>query len=394
MIRLRRILLVARRDFTQRARSRPFLVSMGVVFVVILGVGPLLALQFREPRPYRVGVEGTVPPNLQSAIAARATLFDRTVEMSTYPSTASGEEAVRTRKIDVLVEDGQRLVWRETENSQLATIVVGALDDLSRAQTITQLGLTSEEAARLLSPPAPASAILEPPDPERVPRIVGANVGTIVLYMAILLFGQFVLLGVLEEKSSRVVEVVLSRVRPAELLAGKVLGIGLLGILQIVAVGVAGMLLVTRLDIPGVALPSLGLRIILSVFLWFLLGFAFYAVVYAALGSTISRQEDTQGVAMIPALLLVPGYFIALFGLENPNGLLPAITSLIPPFAPVVMPMRLALGGVPLWQTGLSVLLLVASTYGLVRLAGRIYEGALLHLGAKVRLRDAWRSTR
>jgi ABC-2 type transport system permease protein len=188
------------------------------------------------------------------------------------------------------------------------------------------------------------------------------------------------------------VEVVLSRVRPYQVLAGKVIGIGLLGLAQVVILGGAILLSLTAFDIANVSIPSLGGGILLSVIFWFLLGYAFYSVIYAALGATVSRQEDIQSVAMIPLPLLLPAFFISILALEDPNTTLVRITSLIPPTSPIVMPARMAVTSVPLWEVAVSVGLLLAATYGLIRLGGRIYAGAILRIGAKVRLREAWRA--
>jgi ABC-2 type transport system permease protein len=213
----------------------------------------------------------------------------------------------------------------------------------------------------------------------------------ILLYFAVVLFGQFVMLGVVEEKSSRVVEVVLSRVLPYRLLAGKVIGIGSLAVVQIVALGVS-VFVAARLA-GSIDDFSLDPSLLVSIVGWFLVGFAFFAVLYAALGATVTRQEDVQSVALLPLVLVLPAYFIAIVAGNDPNALLVRVTSLVPPLSPFVMPVRAAGADVPAWEVGLSVVLLLAATYGMIRLAGRIYTGAILSIGQKVSLRDAWRSS-
>jgi ABC-2 type transport system permease protein len=95
---------------------------------------------------------------------------------------------------------------------------------------------------------------------------------------------------------------------------------------------------------------------------------------------------------MIPVLFLLPGYFISFLALEEPNAVLPRIASLIPPTSPMVMPVRAVAGAVPMWEVALSVAITLVATYGLVRLGGRLYRGSILRIGAKVRLREAWRA--
>ncbi len=393
MSSLRHILLVASRDFMQRAKSRAFLASMVVIIGLVAAVGPLMALEMRDPPPYEVGVVGTEPVGLSTALSTAAGVFERSVALNSYPTLQEGEEAVEKGRADALIIDGTQIVWNEEPSLQLASIITAAIQGIDRQQVIDDLGLSAAEAAALLSPAPLESRTLNEPDPEAVPKRVAAYAGSFILYISILMFGQFVMMGVMEEKSSRVVEVVLSRVRPHELLAGKVLGIGTLGLVQLVVLGGGALFAVGMFDLADVDLGALSLRVLLLIVFWYLLGYAFFSVVYAALGATVSRQEDAQSVGMLPVLLLLPGYFLSLLALENPDGTVATIGSIVPPLSPLVMPIRAALTDVPLWQLALSVGLVAAGVYLLIRLGGRVYRGSILKIGAKVRLRDAWRAS-
>ena len=207
------------------------------------------------------------------------------------------------------------------------------------------------------------------------------------------MFGQFVLMGVMEEKQNRVVEVVLSRVTPTQVLTGKIIGVGLLGIIQVLILGGAALGVFTVIDLADVDLSALGLEIIGVVLFWYLLGYTFYSVMYGALGATVSRQEDMQGAVLVPVMLIVPGFFFGQIAAESPDALLARIGSLVPMWSPMVMPVRAAVSDVPIWEVVLAIGIVVVSVYGLVRLGGRIYTGAILNLGSKVRLRDAWRAS-
>jgi ABC-2 type transport system permease protein len=200
-----------------------------------------------------------------------------------------------------------------------------------------------------------------------------------------------VLLGVLEEKSNRVAEVVLSRVRPIELLAGKVIGIGLLGLAQLLVLAAAAAALVSMIDLADLPnLSEVGLSVILGVVGWYVLGYAFYAVLYAAAGSLVSRQEDVQGVAWIPMILLVPAYLLAFVASQTPDLPIIKIGSMLPALAPLVMPTRYAAGDVALWEVGLAILVTVASTYLVILFAARVYRGGILRT-RRTKLRDAYR---
>ncbi|GBD84637.1 ABC-2 family transporter protein [bacterium BMS3Abin02] len=389
MTALRQVLLVAWRDFFQRARSRAFLVSMLIIVAVVAGVGPLMALQDRTPEPYTIGVIGAAPAALEPALDRAAAAFDRTVETVTFDSVDSGETALEDGDADVLLVDGAELVWKEEPRLQLGAIVNSAIQGLERQRTIAELGLSDADAARLLHPDALDTRTLTQPDPSAGPRRIASYVGSILLYISILMFGQFVMLGVMEEKQSRVVEVVLSRTRPSRLLAGKVLGIGALGFLQLVVLGGAALLTLSATNAIDVDLAGIGMRIVGAVLFWYLLGYTLFAVVYAALGATVSRQEDAQGVGMIPILGILPGFFLSIVALDDPNGTLPHLGSIIPPFSPFVMPIRMTVTSVPLWEVVLSIALILVTTYWVLRLGARVYQGSILRIGAKTRLRDA-----
>ncbi|MGD2051503.1 MAG: ABC transporter permease [Acidimicrobiia bacterium] len=383
---------IAMRDLKQRARSRAFLVTMVLVVGLALFMGQLIAWESGKAPTSTIGFTGEVPAGIEAALDSAAASFDVTVHVRAYPDRAGAEQAVVDGEADVALVGTSDLVWKGDPDLRLAAIVNSAVAALDRGRQASDLGLSPDQVAALVSPPPLTNERLTQVDPEAEPRRIGANIGTFVLYMAILMFGQFVMMGVTEEKASRVVEVVLSRVRPYQVLAGKVLGIGLLGLGQVVILGGAILLSLTAFDIANVSIPSLGGGILLSVIFWFLLGYAFYSVIYAALGATVSRQEDIQGVAMIPLPLLLPAFFISIIALEDPTTALVRITSMIPPTSPIVMPTRMAVTSVPAWEVAVSVGLLLAATYGLIRLGGRIYAGAILRIGAKVRLRDAWRA--
>jgi ABC-2 type transport system permease protein len=160
-----------------------------------------------------------------------------------------------------------------------------------------------------------------------------------------------------------------------------------------VILGGAIWLALNLVNIADVSLPALGAEILASVIFWFVLGYFLYAVAYAALGATVSRQEDLQGVLMLPVVLLVPGFFFAQLAAEDPESTLAVVSSLVPLWSPMVMPTRAAVGDVPIWELALAVALIAASAYVLIRAGGRIYTGAILSLGAKVKLREAWRAS-
>jgi ABC-2 type transport system permease protein len=180
--------------------------------------------------------------------------------------------------------------------------------------------------------------------------------------------------------------------RPWQLLAGKVIGLGLLGLAQIVAIAVVGVVGALAFDV--VSLPGQLFGTVLWVVAWFVLGYAFYASVFAAAASLVSRQEDLAGVITPMSMVLVVGFFVAIQAASNPTGLLAVVTSYVPGLSPLVMPVRMAGGGVAWWQVLLAVVIQLIAIALVVRLGGRIYAGALLRTSGKTKLREALRAER
>jgi len=187
-----------------------------------------------------------------------------------------------------------------------------------------------------------------------------------------------------------VVEVLLSSVKPWQLLAGKIAGIGLLGIGQFSGTIAVALIAVQTTD--TVDLPSLDFSTVANLIVWFILGFLLFSVMYGAAGSLVSRMEDAQNVAFPLSMVAVAGFFISITALSDPDGPAAVIGTFIPFTAPFVVPVRAALIAIPLWQYLIAVVLTMGTIVGLVFVAGRIYAGGLLRFGTRVRLRDAWRS--
>ncbi|MGJ7908592.1 ABC transporter permease [Actinopolyspora sp. H202] len=230
-------------------------------------------------------------------------------------------------------------------------------------------------------------------DGEKAQRLIIAMISTFLLYMFLIMTGQMIAQGVVEEKSSRVVEVLLSTIRSTELMGGKIVGIGLTGLIQFAVIGVLGFAAATATAV--LTLPAFTVVGLLGwAVLWFLLGFTLYATMLAAASSLVSRQEDLQSVITPVIMLLIVPFFVGVSVLPtNPDGTTGTVLSMIPGFSPMLMPMRLALGGIPLWQGALSVVLSLAATAAVLWLGGRIYSNAVLRTGARVRLKEALRAS-
>jgi ABC-2 type transport system permease protein len=372
------ITLVAWREIHERLHSRAFLAST-LLMLALVGAASALSLALSTEKTYKVAVVAPVPKGLDAALQRAAKPFEAKVKIETVPSAAAGREQVNTKKVDVLLLLGtSQLVFRNDVNTQAAAEADSAV-----------------RALRHHLPPTPelTAVTLQAPEQKTTDaKTLAAYAGALLLLTTLALYGQWVLTGIVEEKSNRVVELILATVRPRHLMAGKVIGIGLLGFAQVALVGgLTAVLLASSLfDAP----TSLGANVAL-VIPWFALGFALYAVAYAAAGALASRQQDANSAGIAVTYTLLAAFFLGYLALaSNMNGLLANVLTIFPLTAPLVLPARSILIGVPLWEHALAVALVVATIYALVRLAGRIYAQGLLRSGPRIGLRDAMRLVR
>ncbi|MEA2517991.1 MAG: type transport system permease protein, partial [Chloroflexota bacterium] len=233
---------------------------------------------------------------------------------------------------------------------------------------------------------------LQAPDPDRDVAFIFANVGVILLFIAIFTFGTWVLTGVVEEKQSRVVEVVLATVEPRDLLIGKVVGIGVLGLAQLVlmvTVGITAGVAAGRFALP----PTTGFAVA-NLLIWFVLGYAFYSTALGVLGALASRMEEASNASSPVSFIAMGAYFFSLLvALNDPTGTAARIATFVPPVAPMVVPLRAALGAIEPWEFAGSIVVMGAAIWALFVVGGRVYSGAVLQSGGRVKLRDAWRSS-
>jgi ABC-2 type transport system permease protein len=386
-------MLLAKREFVTRAKSKVFLVATAVIALVIIAIGPIVTLFADDPEPIRIGIVGIEPVGIEEGLTARAALSEQPIEIIRYDSPAAAEADLEDGTVEALLVDGTSIVFNEDESLVVVQVVTDSVNSSARIVLMEDLGLDPEEMRQLNEPEQLTVRTLVAPDPEDRPRRVAAFAGTLVLFVTILTFGQFVAMGTVEEKQNRVVEIVLSRVKPSQVLVGKVLGIGALALVQLLVLAAAGLVAVNIIDIEGVPLGSIGAAIVAAVVFWFLLGYTLYAFLYATVGATVSRQEDLQGVLLLPAIFILPGFFISQLAVADPDLAIVRFGSFFPPWTPMLMPMRTALGSAEPWEVALSIALVVASIVLLIWVGSRVYTGALLRTGGTVKLRDAWKST-
>ena len=375
--------LVAGREISTRIRDKGFLIGSAVLILLIVGLLAFQVVMSNGADDTRIGVVGG-DAAVTEALRTQGEALDTDVEVVPFDDEAAARTAVEDGDVDgaLLSPSGvQPELLVERDGGQAETLVQGAVQGLALDQQLTEAGV------QLQAPPQVDVVSLDPDADADLEAAVVALVGVVVLYSLLILFGQFVAQGVVEEKSSRVVELLLATMRPWQLLAGKVLGLGLLGLgqmLVIAVIGVAGALAFDVVELPGRLIGT-----VVTVVAWFVLGYAFYASLFAAAASLVSRQEDLGSVITPASLVLVVGFVISVQAAQDPTGTLATVTSFVPGLSPLVMPVRQSAGGAEWWEVGVSVVLMLVAIAVILRIGGRIYSGALLRTGGRVKLRDA-----
>jgi ABC-2 type transport system permease protein len=343
----RSIALVAWREITERTQGRAFLISTIVIVAMIVAGVVVPGLNDQTTRVH-AGITGATPASLTSALRDAARAQHAQLRVRRYPTVAAGEKAVRDGETDVLIVAAQRLVWKSEPDAEVAAAVTSAVQRVRFTDRAAALGLTAAQTGTLLAPaPLPARS-LEPVDPDDEARQAIAFVCFIVLLLMILVYGSAVSEGVAQEKGTRVMELLVCRVRPRDLLAGKVLGIGVVGLGQMLLGLVAGGVAIVAFD--TVDVPNAVPAALASAVLWFALGYAFWSVAFAAVGALVSRVEDLQAAVAPLTWTMTLSALVAPVASEAPDAWYVRVASLLPITAPFVMPVRIAVSSVAPWE--------------------------------------------
>jgi ABC-2 type transport system permease protein len=382
--------LVAARELRTRVRGRVFKTGTLLVLVIISAAIVIPALLGAKANIQKVGVAGPLSTPIRAAVVTDGPAAGTQVELVAEPSAQAASADLRAGRIDLAVVDGRQVI-----DAKAAT-AAGTSTAMQLAQAVARTVGTGEalQAARLSQAqtaviagarPLPVSS-LQPGGPSKTQRNT-TYVGLVLLVFMLTQYNAWTLTGVLEEKSSRIVEVLLAAITPARLLAGKVLGIGLTVFFQVgLAVAVAAVeAKATHSD----ALAEVTPEAVAATLTWLVLGYAFYSWLYAAAGSTVDRQEQAQSLLVPLALPVLFGFFMASTTITSGNpSVFFDVLAYLPPTAPFAMPVLVGLGAVSWWQFALSAAISVACTIGVARLASAVYRASILRTGPRVPLRE------
>lgn len=424
-------LYVARREYLVRVRGRPFAVTTILLAVVVLGVVllPTILTAVGVDRPTRLAVaaagaglaadpvpliaatltpptaDGSPPPSgeapsvssVEDVPAARAQVRDGDLDGLLIIARAAGDEL----SFEYVSDDGPR--------SQTRLLLEQAAGELAINERLEASGVGPEDRDALFAPPSFSAVAADPSaggtDEDDFGRnLIIAYAVVILTFMAIITYGNWVAQSVAEEKSGRVMELLITAASPRQLLTGKILGTGAAGLTQYAAIlaallvgfAISGVVANALGVAPGAApeLPPLEPLAILVFSLFFLGGFILYSTLYAAAGSMVSRLEDVQQAAGPLMFLAMAGYFSSFVALPAPDATWVTAASQVPFFSPYLMPARILLADPTPLEIAAALAILVATIVVAIWLASRIYAAGVLLYGQRLGWRTVLRATR
>jgi len=418
----RNIIAVARREFSVRASTRSFII--GTAFLAIAGVAlvlvPIGIRWFEGETTTKVGVVDLADPPTSFDPVSRLSITlnasaatpegESGFEVSSSPDEAAARAAVESGDLSaalVMARDpGPDLAFviisKEPAGRRTPELLRQASYSLAVADRLDRLGVATADQATLFAPPDVAVELPVPADPgepstgaEMAATALVGQLLIVFLLLAVVLYGQWVAMSVAEEKSSRVMEIVISAATPFQLLGGKVIGVGGLGIVQLLAAVIPGLLAFilqgriaeivlgappSDLELPQVITPL----VFGSFVIFFVLGYLLYAMLYAAAGSLVSRMEDVNNVVAPMSMIGVVGYLIAIYvsvGVIDAEAQWVSLLSYVPFISPYLMMSRVIAGDAGAAEVALAAAILVVSIIAMLWLAARVYSAGVLMYG-------------
>ncbi|NLM69371.1 MAG: ABC transporter permease [Firmicutes bacterium] len=417
---MRNVAILISRDFLTRVKGGSYIITtiLGVLVIIALTFVPAfmewIETKFDQTDVHLIVLDKTnaLASKIEFVVAQQygdADYISVTAAASASETDAIAQMAAEN-KTGVLViewdELGKPIYSLHTSNAENInqnSIVQRIVNQANLQYNADQLGLSFEDVAMLTQSPYLHVKTVNPDAADGAEEaaetleadtyaqsLVLAYLLLFILYMALVLYGNMVATGVAEEKSSRIMEVMVSTVKPIQLMIGKIFGIGSLGLLQFVIWISTGILVATMKNL-GISLGSIPIGTLVWFALFFVLGYLFYAAIFAAGGAVVSRVEEVQQVNTLLMMGLVVGFIIAYMSFLNPNGSLATVVSIIPFFSPMVMFARVALTNPPWIQIIVSLLLLILGTAVNTWIAAKIYRVGILMYGKRPRMKEIFR---
>jgi len=390
-------LLIARREFVERGRSRVF-IGVLVASMLLILVGMFAVSLVGRPAPtITVTLAGQGAPDLPDEVQRVAASLGVDVVVTQSASVDDARAQVRAGTVNAALVDGDTILAVGSPLPEVDAMLRGAATASARMAVASELGLSSEAVDAVIRPvqiEVEDLGTAAPIDDVALARGAAAFFAVVILFVLVMAFGQFVGSAVVEEKQTRVAELVLAKVSTASMLVGKVIGVGGLGLVQLILLGLtyAFGLWAFGDRSAGLDLFRLGLDSLAWMALWFVIGYVMYSFVFATMGATVSRLEDLQSLTYVPSVLLLPAYAVAAASLAGVASPLLAPMSMVPVWSPLLMPFRIVTGSAVWWEVVVALLGSAAFIALMVWFGARVYRGAALRTGGRVGLREAYRS--
>jgi ABC-2 type transport system permease protein len=420
---MKKILIIIKREYLVRVRTKAFVIGTIISPVLLLGLiilPGLLAARGGGQRDVTV-IDQSGDPKLFDLIKARVESRAGGSDEPSQNTNSSGSRYTLSRRSPQPGQDVEAIIKDDFgqsggKDSERAYLILppnildsgkpqyrakntsdfgirGLESAISGAITARKLQIAGLDDAKIKSYTKPVDMETKKLGQEGEAEDDGGNtfiIGFVMLffiYMSVLFYGLFVMRGVIEEKQSRIVEVIISSVKPTQMMLGKLIGIGLVGLTQIGiwALSAAALSLfgASVFASRGVAMPNIPISLLIYFVLYFVLGYFLYATLYAIVGSIVSSEEEAQQAQLPVTLLIVVPMMIFGMVLANPNSGSSIALSMVPFFAPTLMMLRIAVINPPLWQIVLSMLIMVATILGCVWIAAKIYRVGILMYGKR-----------
>jgi ABC-2 type transport system permease protein len=423
----RQVSLVLKREYLTRVKSKGFIAATLLVpigIIAIYGIG-FLVIIWESDVSYEVGIvdrTGTVVNQLvERSPDSYTDVTDLAVD-SLRSMIQSGDLTGYIEITEENIENNQslELIYSGSGGLQLLSDVRSDMRDVIREEKLRRADVSDNiqqifetrigvESRRLTETGE------EEEDDTAFMSGLGFAMG-LIIFVAIFSYGGYIMRGVIEEKSNRIIEVITSSVKPIELLTGKMLGVASLALTQIgiwaitivglglLAAPLLGTLLneqdtqemvgqaAAQADIPILSsIPPIETSIIIYFIIFFFLGYFLYSSLFAAVGSAADSETDTQQL-MLPIMApIFIAYFIMFQAVRNPDGIIAVIGSLVPFFAPIVMITRIAISEVPFWEIALAIFLMIITFIGTMWLSAKIYKVGILSYGSSAGFKDIYK---
>jgi ABC-2 type transport system permease protein len=402
---MRNLGLIMRREYLERVRTKSFVIMTFLMPVMMFSFAFLPSLLIgRRAAGHRRLMVVTDNPQLAQAFQRQMKQFQPKAgeagmqyDVETSSDTSEAARAKLSAEVGALHLDGFLWMTEEAVRTKKVVFHTRAASDfveISMVQRALRDGILEQRLAAHNISSAEVDDLLKRVDLDVLAVKGGAGVGmllaalmlVLLLYMSVLMNGIIVMRSVLEEKNSRVMEVMLSTVTAKELMAGKILGVGAVGLTQMLMWGVLGALFGSP-TLQALGKMAEGVHFTPAMFIFFpvfyLLGYLLYSSLSAALGAAVNSQEEAQQWQFFIILPLIASTVLMMPVFSSPSSTFSVVLSLIPFFAPILMYMRIVAQQPPAWQIALSIALLVATIYGAMVLCARIYRVGILMYGKR-----------